>query len=97
MICKIARIPFLTTMSSVTLLTKYYRPLEKSTYASILHPLLRPISNRLRINYREVQYLSKKEENLKEYNNFSAVIGKIKPVVLERIRRDKLLPMHYYG
>lgn len=63
----------------------------------MLHPLLKPASNRLRIHYREVQYLTRREENLKEYNSFSAVIGKIKPVVLERIRKDKLLPMHYHG
>lgn len=58
MICRIARIPFLITISSVILLQKYYHPLEKSTLAALTQPLLRHAPGRIRSNYREAQLLS---------------------------------------
>jgi hypothetical protein len=95
MICRIARIPFLITISSVILLQKYYHPLEKSTHAALTSPLVRAMPGRVRTNFREAQLLSDRRENLLGYNNFAATVGKIKAVVLECLRRDRLLPMHY--
>jgi hypothetical protein len=52
LICRIARIPFLITISSVILLQKYYHPLEKSTLAALTLPLIRYAPGRLRNNFR---------------------------------------------
>ena len=38
--------------------------------------------------------MSEQSECLLGYNNFSAIIGKIKPVILECLRRDRLHPLH---
>lgn len=96
MICRIAKIPFLITISSVILLQKYYHPLEKSTFAALTHPLIRNAPGRIKNNYKDTQIVANARENLLGYYNFNAIIGKIKPVVLECLKRDTLMPMHYH-
>lgn len=93
MICRIARIPFLITISSVILLQKYYHPLEKSTLAAHAHALLRPVPSQARTRFKEAVLMADGREALLGYNSFAAIVGKIKPVIMECLRRDRLLPV----
>jgi hypothetical protein len=93
MICRIARIPFLITISSVILLQKYYHPLEKAALAAHVHALLRPAPSQARTRFKEAQLLAEGRETLLGYNSFAAIVGKIKPVIMECLRRDRLIPV----
>jgi hypothetical protein len=78
---------------------KYYHALEKFALIQNINHIIEGASSNslLKLNYKEAVLSSQKIERLLEYNIFSTTVGKIKSVILERTKRDKLFPMYFHG